>query len=246
MFYECVPALLCGPSLDRRGHLRQVFPICHHCLLVGQRLLQVSLVVRNTARVVWCVLRVLEADHSFPLLASPREQVADSLSHSRGRSLQRSLPLNHVLPRTTRCTTETHAVVPDDPLDTSVSQSQQTQAPKRLSAGPRARRGGPATGVSDSSTVPRCRRRRTGRTPRRGCWSSSALSSHRRSCQLCILPPQIQFKEFFARSARLVSLRSPFCSAFAASPSSSPHVCDHSMIFHNLYGLSPSQEHTHS
>ena len=103
-FDECVPALMCGPSLDRRGHLRQVFPICQHSLLVGQRLLQVSLVVRNSVGVVWCVLRALEADLSFPLSASPREQVADSLSHSRGRSLQRSLPLNHVLPRTTRCT----------------------------------------------------------------------------------------------------------------------------------------------
>ena len=155
------------PSLDRRGHLRQVFPICHYSLLVGQRLLQVSLDVRNSARVVWCVLRVLEADHSFPLLASPREQVVA------------------IEPRASeddKVHTETHAVVPDDPLDTSVSQSQQTQAPKRLSADP-VPVAADRTGVSDSSTVPRWRRRRTGRTPRRRCWSSSALSSHRRSCQ---------------------------------------------------------------
>ena len=112
-------------------------------LLVGQRLLQVSLVVRNTVGVFWCVFRALEADHSFPLLPSPREQVADSLSHSRGRSLQRSLPLNHVLPRTTRCTRKpTRARQPSGHQRVLAEPTHPgTEEAKR---GPWARRGGPA------------------------------------------------------------------------------------------------------
>ena len=96
-------------------------------------------------RVFWCVFRALEADHSFPLLPSPREQVADSLSHSRGRSLQRSLPLNHVLPRTTRCTRKpTRARRPSGHQRVLAEPTHPgTEEAKR---GPWARRGGPALG----------------------------------------------------------------------------------------------------
>ena len=177
--------------------------------------------------VFWCVLRALEGDHSFPLLASPREQVVD-LAFAQQRKKPPAIAA--IEPRASeddKVYTETHPVVHVDPLDTSeFSQSQQTQAPKRLSADPVPVAADPHLGFrfldrSQVATAPDLE------DPTSGVLEQLSFVESQEELPVAHLPPADSVQGISRETSPWSLSGPPFCSAFAASPSSGPHICDH-------------------
>ena len=118
-------------------------------------------------------------------------------------------------------------MVPVDPLDTSeFSQSQQTQAPKMLSADPVPVAADPHWGFRflDSSQVAPAPDLED---PTSGVLEQLSFVESQEELPIVHLPPADSVQGISRETSAWSLSGPPFCSAFVASPSSGPHFCDH-------------------